>query len=380
MNCPFCAAENGTTANYCSSCGSPLHLRVCPHCEGVNEKTATACISCGGALVAEPERLAGPAMATRIAARQGVMDDNVIDLEPTGLTWANNDWWENNWPQGRRERAWPEDRPENIGQQNNRKARSADVERLLRDIDEEIHRLDAHARPVLAITPRAALQMPGPSEEPMAPILLHRSVAANGGVAQTQEFSRRGLVLLLVSTTIGIASYLSLPPDPLSLAGGSVADKGSGRIAAAPPASGAKTANALASPPAKFAQAIAAVPGVVPEARVNSPAPADDSQAPPQGELIAAKPQAETGPPKASTAPRPTNPSNGLETPSVSDTGNAAASQAKPSAITAPSDVPVRVGSWQSKPLSASSKTSRPNAMLGAFNEAEWEPVRRLLY
>ena len=197
MNCPFCAAENGTKANYCNSCGSPLHLRVCPHCEGVNEKTATACITCGGALVAEPEVLAGPAVATRIAARLGVMNDNVIDLEPTGLTWRR----ENNWPQGPRDSAWPE----NIWQQNNRGASNADLERLLRHIDEEIHRLDARARAVPAVAPRAALRMPGPSEEPMAaapePIRLHSPLAANGGVVETREFSRRGLVLLLVGTT-----------------------------------------------------------------------------------------------------------------------------------------------------------------------------------
>ena len=52
MNCPFCAAEDETKGNYCSSCGSPQYLRLCPHCEGVNDKTATACISCGGALAA----------------------------------------------------------------------------------------------------------------------------------------------------------------------------------------------------------------------------------------------------------------------------------------------------------------------------------------
>ena len=378
MNCPFCAAENGTKANYCSSCGSPLHLRVCPHCEGVNEKTATACISCGGALVAEPELPAGPAVATHIPARLGVMDDNVIDLEATGFTWANN---------GRRDSAWPKNiRPENIWQQNNRGTSSADLERLLRNIDEEIHRLDPTARPVPAFAPRAALRMPGHSEEPMAaapePVLLHPPLAVNGGGVETQQFRWKDLVLLLVSAAIGIASYLSLPPEPSSMLVGSVAaDKWIGDgIAAAPPASDAMTANALASPAAKFDKPIAAIPAVVPKTRANSPARPDDPQADPLGELIAAKLQSEPALPETSAAYRPSKAGNGLEAPSVPDTGNALASQARPGAITAVSDIPVRAGSGQPKPIRASSKTSRRNTMLRASQRAELEPVKRHLY
>ena len=378
MNCPFCAAENGTKANYCSSCGSPLHLRVCPHCEGVNEKTATACISCGGALVAEPELPAGPAVATHIPARLGVMDDNVIDLEATGFTWANN---------GRRDSAWPKNiRPENIWQQNNQRTSSADLERLLRNIDEEIHRLDPTARPVPAVAPRAALRMPGPSEEPMAaahePVFLHPSLAANGGGVEMQQSRWTEPVLLLVSAAIGIAAYLSLPPEPSSMLAGSVAaDKRiGGGSAAAPPASEAMTAKALASPPAKFDKPIAAIPAVVPKAGANSPARPDDPQADPLGELIAAKLQTEPPPPETSAAPRPTKAGNGLEAPSVPDTDNALASQARLGAITAVSDISVRAGSGQPKPIRASSKSSQRNAMLRASQRAELESVKRHLY
>ena len=480
MNCPFCAAENGTTASYCSSCGSPLHLRVCPHCEGVSEKTATACISCGGALVAEPEVLAGPAVATRtrIAARPGVMDDNVIDVEATGLTWASNGRRESAWPvnvrpenilqqddpgassadlemllghideeihrldaharsvpavapraapqmfgpseesmaaspavatriaarpgvmddnvidweatdlswanNGRRESAWPVNiRPKNIWQQDDPGASSADLEMLLGHIDEEIHRLDARARSVRAVAPRAAPQMPGPSKEPMAaapePIPRHPPLAANDGVVETQQFGWRGPVLLLVSAVFGISSYLSLPPEPSSMLVGSVAWIGRG-ISEAPPTSDAMAANALASPPATVDKAIAAIPAVVPKAWANSPAWPDDPRVDPLGELIAAKLQAETAPPEASAVPRPAKAGNGLEAPSVPDTGNAPASQARPGAITAVSDIPIRAGSGQPKPIRASSDTSRRNAMLRASKQTELEPVRRHLY
>jgi hypothetical protein len=281
-------------------------LRVCPRCDGVNEKAATLCISCGGALAAEPELRAGPAVVTHIAGLR-VIDDNVIDLEATGLTWATNGRWKSNWPQGQRESALPEHiRPENIWQLNNRGVSSADLARLLRNIDEEIHRLDAHARPVLAAAPQAALQMPRPSEEPMAtmpePILFHSPLVTNGGVVEAQQFSWRGLVPLVIGAAIAIPSYLSLPSEPMSMPVGSVAaDKRiGGAIAAAPPACDAMTANVFASRPHRLDKAIAATPIVVPNPGISSPAWPGYLQ---PGELSAAQLQAEVAPEALARSP-----------------------------------------------------------------------------
>lgn len=273
MNCPFCAAEDETKGNYCSSCGSPQYLRLCPHCEGVNDKTATACISCGGALA-------------------------------------------------------------------------------------------------------AGLQTPKQSEESMAAApepMLHRPLlAADGGVVETQQFSWRGPILLLLSAAIGIASYFSLPPEPLSMlvvGSARAADKRIGDgIAAAPPA-------ASASPRVGLDNAIAAIPAVVPEARANSAVRADGGPVDPLGELIAAKPPDETAP-EASTAPRP----NHLKALSVPDAGNARAHPARPGTITSVSDIPVRARSGHAKSIHASSKTIHRDAMLGASNQAVLEPVKRHLY
>jgi hypothetical protein len=44
------------------------------------------------------------------------------------------------------------------------------------------------------------------------------------------------------------------------------------------------------------------------------------------------------------------------------------------------SDIPVRVGSAQPKPIRASSNTSRRNAMLRVSKQAALEPVKRHLY
>src|ERR1700674_406015 len=60
MKCPFCAAESAAQANFCSDCGSPLHLKVCPECESVNEKTAQACMKCGEPLAVQDESTALP--------------------------------------------------------------------------------------------------------------------------------------------------------------------------------------------------------------------------------------------------------------------------------------------------------------------------------
>lgn len=51
MKCPFCALANDPAANFCPSCGSPLHLQICPECETVNNKAASKCIACGNALL-----------------------------------------------------------------------------------------------------------------------------------------------------------------------------------------------------------------------------------------------------------------------------------------------------------------------------------------
>jgi Double zinc ribbon len=82
MKCPFCAAESGPQANFCSDCGSPLYLKVCPKCETVNEKTATACMKCGGPLAAQDESTVLPVNGAGAAVVQSALAGETAVVPP----------------------------------------------------------------------------------------------------------------------------------------------------------------------------------------------------------------------------------------------------------------------------------------------------------
>lgn len=208
MNCPFCTADNGPKANFCSSCGSPLHLRVCLQCEAVNDKAMTACSNCGAPLPTVknllPESVAAP-LVNRGRARE------IIDVE-----------------------ADPNAVPE--------------WERLLHNIEAEIRRLDArlppgllasqqvHGRPTDSRTAEAVPRMlfaaqgyPAQEATVIEPLAANRQAAARPEFDENhfntvpldpprlnrEQFNWTAPVLLLLSAVIAAYSYLSLPLEPL---------------------------------------------------------------------------------------------------------------------------------------------------------------------
>jgi hypothetical protein len=69
------------TANFCSNCGSPLHLQDCPSCEAINNRTAVACVKCGHVLPNTIGSAPGANVGLAAGAADGAMGHGVSALE-----------------------------------------------------------------------------------------------------------------------------------------------------------------------------------------------------------------------------------------------------------------------------------------------------------
>lgn len=69
------------TANFCSNCGSPLHLQDCPSCEAINNRTAVACVKCGHVLLNTIGSAPGANVGLATGGAHGAMGDGVSALE-----------------------------------------------------------------------------------------------------------------------------------------------------------------------------------------------------------------------------------------------------------------------------------------------------------
>jgi len=50
--CPSCGSDNGSTARFCATCGTPL-ARICPRCQGAVADAARFCPTCGQSLATD---------------------------------------------------------------------------------------------------------------------------------------------------------------------------------------------------------------------------------------------------------------------------------------------------------------------------------------